>query len=81
MSQDQVEEIVRAVETRGGSVTIQDPRVSQVQTYMIGLVGLGIIGALGWLATSVDRLNRNFERVSVTLDYMERRISDLEHKQ
>lgn len=80
MSQADVDRLVKALEQRGGQVSIQDPRVSQVQTWLIGLVGLGVIMALGWLATSVDRLNRNFERITVMQDYMERRLTALERK-
>lgn len=63
----------------GASITVQDPRVNQVQTWLIGLVGMGIIVALGWLANSVDNLNRNFAAFSEWKNYTDRRIDKLEH--
>jgi hypothetical protein len=64
----------------GASVTVQDPRVSQVQTWLIGLVGTGIIIALGWLANSVDSLNRNFAAMSQWKEYVDHRLDSLEQE-
>jgi hypothetical protein len=64
----------------GASITVQDPRVNQVQTWLIGLVGLGIIVSLGWLANSVDALNRNFAALSQWKEYVDHRLDDLERK-
>ena len=80
MSEEDVNRLARILERRGGTVSIQDPRVSQIQTWMIGLVGLGIIMALGWLATSVDSLNRNFAAFSQWKQYVDIRLDHLENK-
>lgn len=77
---EEVEKLVKALEARGGSVTIQDPRVSQVQTWLIGLVGTGAVIAMGWMANSIDNLNRTVERNNAQLEYMDRRIARLEDR-
>lgn len=64
----------------GASITVQDPRVNQVQTWLIGLVGTGIIVALGWLANSVDSLNRNFAALSQWKEYVDHRLNELEKR-
>ena len=64
----------------GASVTVADPRVSQVQTWLLGLVGLGIIASLGWLANSVDSLNRNFAAFAEWKGYADQRIERLENR-
>lgn len=64
--------------TGGASVTVQDPRVSQIQTWLIGLVGTGIIIVLGWLANSVDNLNRNFAAIAEWRGFVDRRLDNLE---
>lgn len=79
MSEEERRRILERMSSSGATVTIYDPRVSQVQNWLIGIVGVGILVALGWLATSVDKLNRNFERITVTLEYMETRIARLEN--
>jgi hypothetical protein len=62
----------------GASVVMHDPRVSQVQTWIIGMVGAGIIVVLGWLANSVDNLNRNFAAFSEWRTFVEQRLQKLE---
>ena len=82
MSEDRIAALERAVEkmleSGGASVTVQDPRVSQVQNWLIGLVGAGIVITLGWLANSVDNLNRNFAAMTEWKVYTDRRIDQLE---
>jgi hypothetical protein len=79
------EERLSALESRvadliggGASITVQDPRVNKVQTWLIGLVGTGIIIVLGWLANSVDSLNRNFAALSQWKEYVDHRLDSLE---
>jgi hypothetical protein len=84
MSDERLSALERAVEkmleSGGASVTVQDPRVSQVQTWLIGLVGAGIIISLGWLANSVDSLNRNFAAMTEWKTFTDRRIDTLERR-
>lgn len=65
---------------QGGTISIQDPRVNQVQTWLIGLVGAAIVGSMLWLANSVDTLNRNFAGISVWKEYVDQRLGNLERK-
>ena len=80
------EERLSALETRiseltgGATVTVQDPRVSQIQTWLIGLVGAGIIVVLGWLANSVDNLNRNFAAITEWRGFVDSRLQNLERR-
>ena len=72
------EAMAKLLESGGANVTLQDPRVSQVQNWLIGLVGAGIIMALGWMANSVDNLNRNFAAIAQWKEYVDRRLDHLE---
>lgn len=72
------EAMSKLLESGGANVTLQDPRVSQVQNWLIGLVGAGIIMALGWMANSVDNLNRNFAAIAQWKEYVDRRLENLE---
>lgn len=80
MTEEDVNKLARILERRGGTVSIQDPRVSQFQNWLIGLIGLGIIMALGWLASSVDNLNRNFAGMAVWKEYTDQRLNNLERR-
>lgn len=77
----------RLAEAGGGSVTVQDPRVSSVQNWILGAVGAGIVMALAWGANSINRLNVTMERVITqnaaviaTLSDHSDRIKELERR-
>ena len=72
-------ELIAARISGGATISVQDPRVNQVQTWLIGIVGLGIIMSLGWLASSVDNLNRNFAAISQWKQYVDQRLDHLEN--
>lgn len=74
-----IERIVIAMSKAGGaSVKIQDPRVSQVQSWLIGLFGAGMVSSALWLASSVSDLKLIAARQSVQFEQMDRRITKLE---
>ena len=80
ISEEDVNRLAKILERRGGTMTIQDPRINQVQNWLIGLVGAGMISAMLWLANSVDNLNKNFAGMSVWKDYTEHRVADNEKR-
>lgn len=80
LSRADIERIAMAMEERGASITVQDPRVSSVQNWLIGLVGTGALVVMGWMANSIDNLNRNMERSIAKQEFMEQRIQRLEEK-
>lgn len=63
MSQDQVDRLAEKIAARGGSITISDPRVTSVQTWLIGAVGLAVIGVGSWGIQSINELNQTMARV------------------
>ena len=84
MSDERIAALERAVEkmleSGGASVTVQDPRVSQVQNWLLGLVGAGIIASLVSMASSIDSLNRNFAALTEWKAYTDHRIESLERR-
>lgn len=82
MSEERISALEQAIERLseqgGASVRVEDPRISRVQNWILGIVGMGIIGTLGWLANSVDNLNRNFAAISQWKYDIDKRVQDLE---
>lgn len=76
LTKENLDEIVKAFESRGGSIVMQDPRVSQVQVWMWGALGAGFLVLGGWLINSVNELNRTMERVVTTNEYIAKMIDD-----
>lgn len=56
ITEEQLQRIIQALERSGASVNVSDPRVSQVQTWILGLVGVGLIAAGTWVAQSIGTL-------------------------
>lgn len=82
-----LEQRIADIAAAGASVTVQDPRVSQVQNWILAAVGGGIVLALAWGANSINRLNETMARVvtqneaimSTQADHAER-LKELERR-
>lgn len=48
-------ERLAALMNKGAKVSIQNPDVERVKNWLIGLVGLGLLGSMAWMASSLDR--------------------------
>lgn len=80
LTEEHIEKIVKALKARGGQITYSDPRISRVRDALLGLIGVAALGVLGWMASSVDKLNRNMERQTAQWEYTDRRVTRLEDK-
>lgn len=86
LSQREIEIIERVASLlkHGGNVTVSDPRVSQVQTWIIGLVGAGLVGAGLWVGSAIYELRAEVStwtsRGELIQDH-EQRIRELERRQ
>ncbi len=83
----QVDRIIAAMRQGGASVNVNDPRVSQVQTWILGLVGVGLISAGAWAGQSLNTLSgtlasavQRLDQQSTTLADHEQRLRDQERK-
>lgn len=80
LSEQQVERIVSAMQRSGASVNVSDPRVSQVQTWILGMVGVGIIAACGWMAQSIGTLSTTVGAAVQRLDQYGDTLADHEQR-
>jgi hypothetical protein len=58
----------------GATITVQDPRVTNFQNSILACIGIGIIGACGWLITSVNKLNETMTEVVTTNRFIQKQI-------
>lgn len=80
LSDEQFERLTRAIQGRGGRIVYQDSRFDKFRDWALALLGAGILGALGWLANSVDNLNRNMAAANVHWEDLDKRISRMEER-
>lgn len=62
----------------GGAITVTDPRVSQVQTWILGLVGMGLIAAGCWVGQSINVLSGAVAAAVLRLDQQDKTQDDHE---
>lgn len=87
VSKGDIDRILKAIENRGGNINISDPRVSQIQTWVLSSVGVVLLALGAWLVSSINNLNSTMQRVVTTNEWMAktvedygRRIEDLERE-
>jgi hypothetical protein len=56
-------ELIVAKMAGGATVTVQDPRVSNLTRWIATLMGGVALLVMGWVATSINRLNETMSRV------------------
>jgi hypothetical protein len=89
MTQEELDRIIKMVESRGASITLSDPRLSQIIAWSAICLGTLFTGALTWGVKSINDLNTNVailieqqktsrEETGRRLDIVERRLEDLE---
>lgn len=78
ITEDQLQRILAAMQARGANVNVTDPRVSQVQTWILGLVGMGLIAAGCWVAQSIRTLSSTVSASVQRLDQYGSTLADHE---
>ena len=76
MSKHDVDRLVKALEDRGGSITLTDPRVSKATSWIIATAAMVGLGFIGWLATSVNELSIGLRENTVELRNYNRRFDE-----
>lgn len=80
ITEDQLQRIIQALERSGASVNVSDPRVSQVQTWILGLVGMGLIGAGAWVGQSIGTLSTTVASAVATITQYGETLKDHEER-
>lgn len=68
--------LANQLESGGAQVTVQDPRVSRAQNWLIGLVGLGIISGAAWVGTSINSMRDAIVRLASQNEYLIEQLKD-----
>lgn len=80
ITEEQLQRIITAMQRHGASVNVSDPRVSQVQTWILGLVGMGLIAAGAWVAQSISTLSTTVTAAVARLDQYGTTLEDHEQR-
>lgn len=78
ITEEQLQRLLAAIQRSGANVNLSDPRVSQVQTWILGLVGIGLIAAGGWVGQSISTLSTAVAAAVLRLDQQDKTQDDHE---
>lgn len=62
----------------GARITMQDPRVTSVQTWILVTIGTAGLAVAGWGIKSINDLNQNMAAMLIRYDYESRRMERVE---
>jgi hypothetical protein len=74
-----IDEQTEGRKSGGGRVT-QDGRVTGGINWVLGAVGVGLIGVLGWVALSIMQLNQTVAGLAATTSAVLQRVADVEER-
>lgn len=61
----------------GARISMVDPRVTSVQTWILGTIGISIVGLAGWGIKSINDLNQTMTRVVTQNEYRDADMAGL----
>lgn len=78
LSQEDMDKILEKLAKQGASITMVDPRVTSVQTWILSTIGISIVGLAGWGIKSINDLNQTMTRVVTQNEYRDDHVKRIE---
>jgi hypothetical protein len=85
MSPEEIDRLLKAIESRGASISVQDERVTRWRDWVMTLLGGAILLTLAWVATTLIQLkesvaqgNERYQSLLETVRDHSERLRELE---
>lgn len=78
LTAEEMEKLLEKLVNRGASITMVDPRVTSVQNWVLGTIGLTLIGVGGWGVKSINDLNQTMTIVVTQNAYRDKQVQRVE---
>jgi hypothetical protein len=78
LSQEEMEKLIERLANHGAQITMADPRVTSIQTWLLATIGVAIVGGIGWGVKSINDLNITVTRVITQNENRDDRIARVE---
>lgn len=79
LSQEEMDRLLDRIASHGAKLTMVDPRVTSVQTWILSTIGVSIVGLAGWGIKSINDLNQTMATMLVRYDYDIKRVERIEN--
>lgn len=78
LSPEEMDRLMERLANSGARITMQDPRITSFQTWILVTIGTIAIGVGGWGIKSINDLNQNMATMLVRYDYDRERADRIE---
>ena len=78
LSQEDMDRLLEKLANNGAKITMVDPRVTSVQTWILSTIGVAIVGLAGWGIKSINDLNQTMTRVVTQNEYRDDHVKRIE---
>lgn len=78
LSQEEMDKLMERLANSGARITMQDPRVTSAQTWILVSIGTAGIAVAGWGIKSISDLNQNMATMLTRYEYESKRMDRVE---
>lgn len=78
LSPEEMDRLLEKLANHGARITMVDPRVTSVQTWILSTIGVSIVGLAGWGIKSINDLNQTMTRVVTQNEYRDDHVKRIE---
>lgn len=79
LSQEEMEKLIERLANSGARITMADPRVTSIQTWLLATIGVSLVGGIGWGVKSINDLNQTVTRVVTQNEFRDDRMGRIEN--
>lgn len=78
LSPQEMETLLSQLADRGARITMADPRVTSIQTWLLATIGVALVGGVGWGIKSINDLNQTMATMITRYEYESKRVDRAE---
>lgn len=78
LSQEEMDKLLERLANSGARITMADPRVTSIQTWLLATIGVSLVGGIGWGVKSINDLNLTVTRVVTQNESRDDRMGRIE---
>ena len=78
LSPEELDKLLERLADRGARITMQDPRVTSLQTWLLTSIGGVLVILAGWGIKSINDLNQTMTRVVTSNEYRDQWLGRVE---
>lgn len=78
LTPEEMDRLLERLANRGAQISMVDPRVTSLQTWILSTIGVSILGLAGWGVQSINNLNTTMTRVLTQNEYRDDHVNRIE---